>query len=317
MNTQQYLIAVDAGGTKTEAVLFTADGALVRHLMRPGINPLVSGLDDAVGKCLAILNELCAAAPAPVAAAYVGMPGLQYYGGRVEKQLSEQALARHLRAEADGYMLISAMLGHADGAGLVCGTGSGLYVRSGACQYGVGGWGYIIDGCGSGFVLGRRAIRAAIRQADGRGPQTLLTELVNEQIGGDVTGYLPQLYAGGRALFASFARTVFQACARQDAVAQKIFDDCADDLAELVLAGHRRAPIEKLVLNGGIFQHFPEYVEAVRQRVPSEITFIRSDAPPIIGAAAEAMHDAGLQCGALFRARFLEELRAWPQGEKS
>ena len=308
MDLQPYLIAVDAGGTKTEAVLFTADGTIVRHLLRAGINPLVSSFDAACSDCLDIMRELCAESPVPVASAYVGMPALQYFRGRIEEWLTAHVSVQHLRAEADGYMLISAMLGHADGAGLVCGTGSGLYVRRGGHQYGVGGWGYIIDGCGSGFVLGRRAVRAAIRQSDGRGPDTLLTDLVNEQIGGDVTQSLPELYTGGRPRFASFARTVFQACARGDAVAQKIFDDCANVLAELVLTGHRRDPINQLVLNGGIFQHFPEYVDALRQRVPKEIHFIRSDVPPLVGAAVEAMCDAGLNCGPTFRTRFIENL---------
>ena len=293
MNTQPFLIAVDAGGTKTEAVLFTPDGTQVKRLRRAGINPLE------------ILVELRAAAPGPVTAAHVGMPALQYFGGRIEAYLVEHAPVEHLRAEADGYMLISAMLGHADGAGLVCGTGSGLYVRKGTQQYGIGGWGYIIDGCGSGFVLGRRAVRAAIRQADGRGEKTLLTELVNAQIGGDVTQHLPELYVGGRPYFASFARTVFEGCKQNDAVAQKIFDDCADDLAEMVITGHRRTPIDQLVLNGGIFQHFPEYIDALQARIPGEINLIRSDRPPIHGAAVEAMHIAGFSCNEQFRERFM------------
>ena len=177
-------------------------------------------------------------------------------------------------------------------------------LRKGTQQYGIGGWGYIIDGCGSGFVLGRRAVRAVIRQSDGRGEKTLLTELVNAQIGGDVTQHLPELYAGGRPYFASFARTVFEARKQNDAVAQTIFDDCADDLAEMVITGHRKDPIEKLVLNGGIFQHFPEYVSALQARIPGEISLIRSDKPPIAGAATEAMHMAGLPCSEQFRNRF-------------
>ena len=60
MDLQPYLIAVDAGGTKTEAVLFTADGTIVRHLLRAGINPLVSSFDAACSDCLDIMRELCA-----------------------------------------------------------------------------------------------------------------------------------------------------------------------------------------------------------------------------------------------------------------
>ena len=300
------LIAMDAGGTKTETVLFTADGTVIRRILSSGINPLVSDFETACTDCLDILEELCAGAPAPVEGAYVGMPASQYFGGRIEEWLQQHAPVPRLRAEADGYMLISAMLGHADGAGLVCGTGSGLYVRRGEDQYSIGGWGYIIDGCGSGFVLGRRAIRAVIRQADGRGEKTLLTDLVNEQAGGDITQLLPELYAGGRPRFASFAKTVVMARARGDHAAQVIFDDCAGDLAELVNTGYRRSAVDRLVLNGGIFRHFPEYVDAVRQRIPDSITLVLSDVPPLLGAAAEVLYDAGCPFDAAFRERFLQ-----------
>ncbi len=303
MENPIYLIAVDAGGTKTEAILFAPDGTCVKRILTAGINPLVSDFDTACRACLEILEKLSANTQPETA--YIGMPALQYFSGRIEARLSQRAPVKTLRAEADGYMLISAMLGHADGVSLVCGTGSGLYVRQGAQQYSIGGWGYIIDGCGSGFILGRRAIRAAVRQADGRGEKTLLTDLVNAQIGGDVTQHLPELYAGGRPYFASFAQTVFEACRYNDRVAQKIMNDCADDLAEMVIAGHRRTPIQKLVLNGGIFQHFPEYVSALKERIPGEIVLIRSDAPPVFGAAVEAMHIAGLPYDDRFKTRFL------------
>ena len=149
-NKSGCLIAVDAGGTKTEAVLFTPEGKLLHRLHVGGINPFVSSFDAACSDCLNLLGKLREEAPAPIVAAYAGIPAMQYFGGRIEKQLKEHA-GIPIRAEADGFMLISAMLGHNDGAAIVCGTGSGVYIRNGENQYEVGGWGYILDGCGSGF----------------------------------------------------------------------------------------------------------------------------------------------------------------------
>ena len=300
---QQYLIAVDAGGTKTEAVRFAPDGTVAQRILTHGINPLVGSFEATCADTLALLAAL--AAEHTVSHAYVGIPALQYFGGRIEKHLREHCDFARVRAEADGFMLISAALGPGDGAAMVCGTGSGLYIRDGERKYGIGGWGYILDGCGSGFVLGRRALRAVVRQADGRGEKTLLTELANARMGGDVTQLLPEIYAGGRPCFASFAQTVFEARRRGDAVAERIFNDCADDLAEMVLTAHRQSPLRTLVLNGGIFQHFPEYIAALQARIPAEITLSLSDVPPLYGAAVEAMHDAGLACDDAFKARFL------------
>ena len=302
----QCLIAVDAGGTKTAAVLFAPDGTVLHRVQTAGINPFVSSFDTACRDCLAVLAELKNAAPAPVSTAYIGMPTAQYFGGRVERHLAAHAGIPHLRAEADGYMLISAMLGHGDGAAIVCGTGSGIYIRDGAEQYGIGGWGYILDGCGSGFVLGRRALRAVVRAADGRGEKTLLTNLADAQFDSPAVEHLPEIYAGGRPRFASFAHIVFEARRMGDAVATRIFDDCASDLAEMVQTAYRRSTLRTLVLNGGIFQHFPEYVEAMRARIPADITCLHSDVPPLYGAVVEAMYDAGEPCTADFRKRFFE-----------
>ena len=309
MNTP-YLIAMDAGGTKTDAVLFTPDGTVRKRILTHGINPFNSGFDTACGDCLDLLAQLKAAAPGPVAAAYVGMPASQYFGDRISAHIQAHAGLPRVRTEADGYMLISAMLGHSDGAALVCGTGSGLYIRNQDTQYSIGGWGYILYGCGSGFILGRRALNAVVRQADGRGERTLLTDLANAQIGGDVTQRLPEIYEGGRPAFAAFARTVYAARRAGDAVATRIFDECAEDLAEMVRTARQRSGIERLILNGGILQHFPEYVEALRQRIPAEITLIPSDVPPLYGAAREALYDAGLAAGDAFRQQFFATLGA-------
>ncbi len=306
------MIAIDAGGTKTEAVLFSDDGTVIRRIRTHGINPLNSSFQAACDDCLDLLHTLNDFSGSGVSCAYVGMPASQYFGGRIERYVQQNAGIPHVRLEADGYMLISAMLGHADGAGLVCGTGSGLYVRSGDRQYSIGGWGYILDGCGSGFVLGRRALRAVIREADGRGEKTLMTELANRQMGAPVTEHLPELYAGGRPAFAAYARIVFEACKSGDREAERIFNDCADDLAEMVRTGHRKAPIQTLVLNGGIFMHFPEYRQALARRIPPEIRLIHSNVPPLYGAAAEAMHDAGYSPAPGFQTVFLSTLANAP-----
>ena len=95
-----YLIAVDAGGTKTEAILFTRDGTCVKRILTAGINPLVSDFDTACRACLDILEELSAGSMPE--AAYIGMPALQYFGGRIEAWLSQRAPVKKLRAEAGG-----------------------------------------------------------------------------------------------------------------------------------------------------------------------------------------------------------------------
>ena len=205
-------------------------------------------------------------------------------------------------------MLISAMLGHQDGAALVCGTGSGLYIRSKGAQYSIGGWGYILEGCGSGFILGRRALNAVVRQADGRGEKTLLYGLVRDQLKAPPEESVPAIYAGGRPFIASFAHTVFEARRAGDGVAAAIFDQNAQALAEMTRAAEPYYAAEfDVVMSGGIFAAFPEYAEAVTRLGSPRAHMIRADVPPVYGCALENALADGPVDEAAFRARFMAD----------
>ena len=73
--------------------------------------------------------------------------------------------------------LVALTAGAGDGPGIVviCGTGSICYGRNDAAEAArSGGWGYILGDEGSGYWIGRGALAAVVRHADGRGPATSL-----------------------------------------------------------------------------------------------------------------------------------------------
>ena len=124
----------------------------------------------------------------------------------------------------DTYSVISSVLGHRDGCGLVAGTGSSLFVRAGnkGCIH-IGGWGYLIDTGGSGYDLGRDAIYMALRSVDGRGRKTVLNHLLEKELGCRVEDAISGIYAGGRPYIASLAHNVFEGRRMGDSVCGEIF----------------------------------------------------------------------------------------------
>ncbi|MEI3013924.1 MAG: hypothetical protein V8T36_03730 [Ruthenibacterium lactatiformans] len=65
----------------------------------------------------------------------------------------------------------------------MAGTGSICFGRDAAGKTArSGGYGHKIDDEGSGYALGRDALAAVVRAQDGRGPRTLLTDLVFAQL---------------------------------------------------------------------------------------------------------------------------------------
>lgn len=311
MKDNELLIAFDVGGTKTDAVLITTDGHIVQRVLSEGANPLDIGFEEACARYQSALATLSARAPGGIHAIYGGIACVEYFGDRVRDYLSPRVPCASLRIEGDGPCLISAMLGHSDGACLICGTGSSLYVRKGDIYDHIGGWGYLIDSCASGFILGKKAVLAAIRAHDGRGEATALTQLLAERCGEPVHLHLETLYKRGRPYFASLAGAVFAGAKLGDAVSLAIFNGCVDDLAEMARAAAARFDgAFDLVLNGGVFQHYPEYAHAFAQRAPRQARIIHSDAPPVFGGAVEAMHDAGLPVGADFKRNFMADYDA-------
>ena len=305
------MIAFDVGGTKTDAVLFDCTGKVLRHSITPGANPLDVGFDEACRRYMHAINCLLEGIDdVHLISIYGAIACLEYFGKRVTEVISSQVEAEHIRTEPDGNCLISAMLGHTDGACLICGTGSSLCYRRGESYGHIGGWGYLVDSCASGFILGKKALLAVAREQDGRGEKTLLTDLIARECKEPMTEHFEKIYAGGRPYIASFARLVFEARREGDAVAARIFDDCVADLTELIWTAFRKfGGGYSLVLNGGIFQHFPEYVQAVKAHAPMQVEMIDSDAPPVYGGAVEAMYDAGLTADDAFKQRFLEGYR--------
>lgn len=306
---KRYFAIMDVGGTKAEAVLFGTDGEIVSRVVDPAGTPFENGVKRTLSNCKGTLEKLLASAPGiEVEGLYAAIASVQYYIGEFDAFFKKHFHFRHMRIEGDGYCLISGMLGHCDGASLICGTGSALYIRRGEYQTHLGGGGHLIDSCGSGFMLGRYAIQAALRAHDGSAQKTLLTDLLDQQAGTEMWCNLVEIYQKGRPFIASFAPNVFLARRAGDLEARDIFNTCAADLANVVWSAYRElGGAFRLVLNGGIFTHFPEYAEAVRALSPPDVTFIFSDVPPIFGCAVEALHDVGLASNEDFRTRFLAD----------
>ena len=114
------------------------------------------------------------------------------------------------------------------GVVLVAGTGSIAYGRDARGREGrAGGWGYLVGDEGSVVWIGTEGLRAASYDADGRGPSTLVTARLLEELGvADFQDVLPFLYGRPHpapAIVAA-ARAVARASAEGDTVAARIIE---------------------------------------------------------------------------------------------
>ncbi|MGH2698683.1 MAG: N-acetylglucosamine kinase [Actinomycetota bacterium] len=171
-------LGVDAGGTKTHAVIIGADDDIEAEAVAGPGNPLAVGDDVALTSMrTAVIGALRGREPG---AAHFGVAGAGRPSdyGRVQRLVARLGLHCPVTVSDDARI---AFLANADppGAILVAGTGAMAvaYDAAGESRR-AGGHGYLLGDEGSGYWIGVRAVRAALRAVDGRGPATALVDLV-------------------------------------------------------------------------------------------------------------------------------------------
>jgi N-acetylglucosamine kinase-like BadF-type ATPase len=307
-----YFIAIDGGGTKTDMVLFDETGLIVRRLKNKGCNPTDIGLDTMFSMLYEMIGVLEACISEPVASIFGGISGHIAY-----KEIIPPAVKKHypkavVHTACDGIQLISGTLGSADGCGLVCGTGSSLFIRkSGEPITTIGGRGYIIDTGGSGYCLGRDAFYMAFKSMDKRIKPTLLVDILGQKTGLLFDDWQAAIYKGGRSYIASFADAVFVGLKEGDWACKEIVDHQASLLAELTYPAetHFTGGFD-VVMSGGIVTSYPEYVQAIKEKASKRANLILAKVPPIYGAAVEALYNLKMEPTEQFKINFLESLGA-------
>ena len=185
-----------------------------------------------------------------------------------------------------------AAAGAAYGIVAQAGTGSDAFLVQPGGQMSIGGWGYIFGDEGSGYDIGERTLRAAIHAFDGRGPKTLILDILKERWGfGELWDIVGMAMGGGdyRHLVASASYITSEAARLDDAVALGIYETAAREMAAQVFAvaarngGAWQGPI---VASGGVWKGHPRMFQAfcgeIRERYP-DARIVHPVFEPVVG----------------------------------
>lgn len=296
---------VDGGGTRTTLVLATADGREVARRAGPaGLvdprNPTASA--DVVAE-LVRAGLAQAGGGARVAALCAGLAGVGNETERltVEEALAASGVAGRVRIVTDGQIALEGALGGGAGVLMIAGTGSVAYGRGEDGRVArCGGWGMMVGDEGSGYSLGRSALSAALRAADGRDPGTrLLPDLLGALGLHDVREVPPWVGRADKSEVAALSRVVTAAAAAGDAVANAILRREAGEVALharslAVQLDPWSAPIA-IVFYGGVMSS-PLYTELVEEALgggPHEFRVQPPVSEAVIGAVSFARQMGG------------------------
>ncbi|MHA7220906.1 N-acetylglucosamine kinase [Arthrobacter sp. RHLT1-20] len=281
------VIGLDIGGTKTRGVRFEEGGAVADESV--GSSNVQNVSREEAARHLAELFALIGG----------GAVGRVYAGaGGIDTDADAAALAALIAPHVPGARitvvhdsrLLLAAGGASTGVAVIGGTGSAAWGRnSDGEEARAGGWGYLLGDEGSGYWLGREAVRYSLRRMNqGLEPDGLTTALLVSCGVDDPTTLIALFHSAdtGRRYWAQRARLVVEAADGGHAASQALVDRAGRDLAGLAEQCVRQLGIDgPVILGGGLGMNVPRLQESFRSALAAAgISDVRVlDREPVFG----------------------------------
>jgi N-acetylglucosamine kinase-like BadF-type ATPase len=321
------LLAVDAGGSKTDAVLANRRGDLL-GVARARPSELMSsqrptpseGHLDAVAVAVSRAADDAGLDPSRLPLAEIGVFSLAGFdfpqdGRRLERWLRSNGWASEEVVQNDTYAVLRAGTERTWGVAIVCGQGTNCTgVSPDGRTFRLPAIGSLSGDWGGGGDIGGAGLWNAVRAVDGRGDKTSLAKLIPAHFGFTRPRQVTEAIYFGRLRhnrLNELAPIVFSAAEEGDAVARSIVDRQADEVVTMAGAAIRRLKMVELdvdvVLGGGIFRNrnerFFRRIEDGLHELASSSRMIVLSAPPVAGAALVALDGLGAAPAAKERLR--------------
>ncbi|MFI8236004.1 N-acetylglucosamine kinase [Streptomyces sp. NPDC085866] len=312
------VLAIDAGNSKTDVAVVTADGEVLATARGGGFRPPAVGVEAAMDAL---------ADPVARALSDAGLPAVSHVSAclaNADLPVEEEQLATALHARAwgssvevrnDTFAILRAGVAEPRGVAVVCGAGincvgmrpDGRTARFPAIGRISGDW-------GGGWGLAEEALWYAARAEDGRGEPTALSRTLPAHFG------LPSMYALIEALHLEHVEhgrrheltpVLFGTAAQGDPVARSIVHRLAEEVATMATVALARLDLlteETPVLLGGSVltaghsQLNDTIHDLLSSRAPKAAVHVVT-ASPVLGATLLGLDRLGAGVGAGERAR--------------
>lgn len=285
---ESMVVGLDVGGTSTRAAVASLAGDRLGSGLAGGGNPTSHGPERAAQQLrVALTDALAGLEPGRVLAGTIGLAG----AGRLHADSAGRAAFDRAWHDAGlrcpytvvGDALVAYASGTAepDGTILIAGTGAiAAVVRGFALQRVADGHGWLLGDAGSGFWLGREAVRCALADLDSHRPLGQLSRSILSSLLGSTTAAarprqtadaLVQAVTRRPAVeLAGLAPLVLRAHRAGDPAALDIVAAAAGQLADSVARIRRYGDATPLVLGGGLLTGDTPLASAVSTQLARE-----------------------------------------------
>ncbi|MCW2750478.1 MAG: ATPase, BadF/BadG/BcrA/BcrD type [Aeromicrobium sp.] len=270
MSQEALVMGVDVGGTSTRVLVATLDGETRGSGRAAGGNPTAWPTDQAAAALAsAVADALQAIDPAAVQAVVLGVAG----GSALDDAATAEHFARVWeqsgvqcapRVVGDLEIAFASATPEPDGTVVVSGTGAAAAtIRDHTMVRSADGYGWLLGDVGSGFWLGREAVRHTLARLDEGLPPTVLSEgVLTAVLGADRVG------AGTRLVrdlvrtvnsrqpvrLAELANVVEDSAWQGDTEAVAIIEQASTELIHTIERVREPADTNPLVMVGGVLR---------------------------------------------------------------
>ncbi len=294
----RFFLGIDGGGTSTEACIIDENGNVISTglggpsniYFTPG-HQVVASIQDAIGSAicsgkekhhdLAILNACIALAGA----------GRQGDVSKAASMINPVMSKIPFSIVEDSKAALYGALAGNDGIVVISGTGSNCLGLKDKRYKRSGGWGSLLGDEGSGYNIAKQGLIAALKDYDGRGPKTSLTErFISHFQVGTPEGILPAAHKLSRPEIANLSAILFEESIKGDKIAGTIIKNEAMELVKMVWAVHRGLGFSgqvSVAMVGGCFRRDElrsAFAQGLKQILPLAVAGFPLHAPKV-GAA--------------------------------
>lgn len=266
------ILAVDAGGIKTRAVLLDERKNVLSVAIAGAGNPTLD-YDGAVENITKVATDVMKEGETPCAM-ILGASGASAVAEKLIADLSEK-MNLPVFITTDSVLSVFAALGARNGLVVISGTGSIVQGKKDGVMHRNGGWGHLLGEFGSGASIGYSTLSKIAEAIDAGEELTELQEPVFAKLGvqdrWEMTNFVYNHTKGDVAVLAS---VVNKLAIGGEPHAQTILTEEARKLAEHTAALYNKLGFtdEEIFMTGGCITHCPwfrnQYIAFVKELLP-------------------------------------------------
>ncbi len=297
---KEYFLGFDGGATKTSGAIVNSNGEVLSERTGGPSNFQILGIPRASGNIVEVAKMVLEASAlqfSDVSGIFLGLTGA---GREVDQVRMKEGFEEYLRenglpvpriaVESDALAALEGAFPGKAGMILISGTGSILLAKDDSGKViRTGGWGRFIGDEGSGYFIGKAGLTAYVKEYDGRGKKTKISELLRNLDIQSPQSLVLKIYHENFDI-ASVAKIVVEAAYHGDEVASSILEDAAVELMT-----HIRAAVSKigteipLALMGSILSHKNLLVTKLTNLISRELPAVKVCHPEKSAAAGAAL----------------------------